>query len=79
MRLVIVGDGIERDTLQQFAARRGLGDAVLFMGAMSRPEKVLGAFDVFALSSDNGTDALQHSRSDGGWVAYSRCRCWRYP
>jgi glycosyltransferase involved in cell wall biosynthesis len=51
-RLVIVGDGVERQKLEQHAVGLGLGSDVLFTGTMARPEDVLGAFDVFALSSD---------------------------
>jgi glycosyltransferase involved in cell wall biosynthesis len=51
-RLVIVGDGAERERLQQLATLLGVGDRVVFMGAVANPELILGALDVFALSSD---------------------------
>jgi glycosyltransferase involved in cell wall biosynthesis len=51
-RLVIVGDGPERAALEGEAARLGLGPRVVFAGAHPRPEAILAAADVFALSSD---------------------------
>ena len=51
-RLVIVGDGPERLTLQAFAIRLGLSDHVLFTGASTHPEEWLRKMDIFALSSD---------------------------
>jgi glycosyltransferase involved in cell wall biosynthesis len=51
-RLVIVGDGPERAALVAAASRLGLAERVVFAGHIDAPEKVLGWFDVFALSSD---------------------------
>jgi glycosyltransferase involved in cell wall biosynthesis len=51
-RLVIVGDGPEKDSLERLVAARGLQQQVLFTGTLAHPEQVLGAFDIFALSSD---------------------------
>jgi glycosyltransferase involved in cell wall biosynthesis len=51
-RLVIVGDGSERPALEALAARQGLGETVLFAGAVKEPERVLGLFDAFAITSD---------------------------
>jgi glycosyltransferase involved in cell wall biosynthesis len=51
-RLVIVGDGAERESLQALADGLGLNGKVVVMGAMPNPERVIGAFDVFALSSN---------------------------
>jgi glycosyltransferase involved in cell wall biosynthesis len=50
-RLLLVGDGPLRADLQGLAARLGVGDAVHFAGYQSRPERFLGAMDVFALTS----------------------------
>lgn len=50
--LVIVGDGPERARLEAFAGQRGLGEHVTFTGSIAAPERILGAFDVFAISSD---------------------------
>jgi L-malate glycosyltransferase len=51
-RLVIVGDGAERAPMAAEAARMGIADRVIFTGAMTRPEKLIGRFDIFALTSD---------------------------
>jgi L-malate glycosyltransferase len=50
-RLVVAGDGSEGPKLSRLAAELGIADRVLFTGRVA-PETVLGAFDVFALSSD---------------------------
>ncbi len=50
-RLVVAGEGAERPALERLAGELGLSDRVVFTGRVS-PESVLGAFDVFALSSD---------------------------
>ncbi len=51
-RLVIVGDGPERGALEEIAVHLGIADRVVMTGAMAAPERILGRFDVFALSSD---------------------------
>jgi L-malate glycosyltransferase len=51
VRLVIAGDGVERQALERLAADLGIGGRVVFTGLV-QPESVLGTFDVFALSSD---------------------------
>jgi L-malate glycosyltransferase len=50
-RLVIAGDGAERQTLTRLAGEFGIAERVIFTGRVA-PEAVLGAFDIFALSSD---------------------------
>ncbi len=50
--LVIVGDGAERRALESQSLAMGLGDTVIFTGAIEDPARILGAFDVFAISSD---------------------------
>lgn len=52
LRLVIVGDGVERAALGSLAAALGIGDRVIFAGAQPRPEEFLPHFDIFAISSD---------------------------
>ena len=52
MKLVIVGDGAEREGLQQVAARSAYADHIVFAGATSAPEDFLAAMDIFALTSD---------------------------
>ncbi len=51
-RLVIIGDGIGRSALQMLAERIGLKSHVIFTGALSEPERIIPAFNIFALSSD---------------------------
>lgn len=51
-RLVIVGDGPERATLGELAARSEIGDRIVFTGPLAEPERMLGRFAIFALSSD---------------------------
>ncbi len=52
VRLVIVGDGAERPGLEAEAARLGLADRVIFTGSIAKPERIVGRFDIFALTSD---------------------------
>lgn len=52
-QLVIVGEGPERDAILAEAARLGLSARVHLPGHAPDPAKVLGAFDLFALSSDS--------------------------
>lgn len=51
-RLVICGDGEEREKLVQHAATLGISRDVTFAGHRSDVENVYASFDVFALSSD---------------------------
>ena len=51
-RLVIVGEGACRAALEQLARELGIGDRVIFTGAVVDPASCYRAFDVFALSSD---------------------------
>jgi glycosyltransferase involved in cell wall biosynthesis len=51
-RLVIVGEGAERPALTALVKDLQLGDRVSFAGHTADPERLYGAFDVFALSSD---------------------------
>lgn len=46
LRVVIVGDGEERETLEPLAEELGLGDAVLFTGIRTDVPEILRAFDV---------------------------------
>lgn len=53
VRLVIVGDGPERDAIRGEAERLDMGDRVLLPGFIAEPHRYLGHFDIFALSSDS--------------------------
>lgn len=52
-RLVIVGEGPEREAIEAEAARLGVADRVLLPGFMANPASYIGLFDIFALSSDS--------------------------
>ena len=52
-QLVILGEGPERDTLLALAEELGIEHRVHLPGFVSDPSKVMGLFDVFALSSDS--------------------------
>ena len=52
LRLVIVGDGPERTSLETIARACGYSAQISFAGATSKPELALAGMDIFALSSD---------------------------
>jgi glycosyltransferase involved in cell wall biosynthesis len=52
LRLVIVGDGDDRDAIRAEAQAHGMSDIVM-PGFLPRPQDYIGAFDIFALSSDS--------------------------
>ncbi len=51
-RLVIVGDGVGMAALKMLAERICMPDRVIFTGTLNEPQKIVTAFDIFALSSD---------------------------
>jgi glycosyltransferase involved in cell wall biosynthesis len=51
-RLVIGGDGPERAALERRARDLGLAERIVFTGFVEHPGALLGALDVFALTSD---------------------------
>jgi L-malate glycosyltransferase len=51
VRLVIVGEGPERERLAVLAAELGVSTRVLLTGFADRPWRWIGGFDIFALSS----------------------------
>ena len=53
VRLVIVGEGPDRDAIVAEAERAGLGDRLLMPGFLANPARYIGLFDIFALSSDS--------------------------
>ncbi|MGH7054243.1 MAG: glycosyltransferase [Stellaceae bacterium] len=69
-RLVIAGDGSERGRLETLAGDLGIADRVIFTGQV-QPETVLGAFSIFALSSDTEQmpNALLEAMAAGRAVA----------
>lgn len=58
-RLVIIGEGPERAALEREAARLDVSAHVVFVGSLSRPERLLRRFDIFALTSD--TEQMPYS------------------
>ncbi len=53
VKLVIVGEGPERETIVAEAQRLGISDRVLLPGFLAEPHRYIGHFDIFALSSDS--------------------------
>jgi glycosyltransferase involved in cell wall biosynthesis len=51
VRLVIVGEGPERDGIAATAARLGVADRLLMPGFLADPARYVGHFDIMALSS----------------------------
>lgn len=51
VRLVIVGEGPEREAIRAEAAARGLADRLVMPGFMTEPARWIGHFDMLALSS----------------------------
>lgn len=51
-RLVVVGDGVGMAALKMLAERICSEGRVIFTGNISEPERIVPAFDIFALSSD---------------------------
>jgi len=51
-RLVLIGDGPDRQALESAARDLGIAGRVTFTGQMLNPERALGLLDIFALSSD---------------------------
>jgi L-malate glycosyltransferase len=52
LRLVLVGDGSERRTLERLAAELEIADRITFTGFLPDPRPALRGFNLFALSSD---------------------------
>lgn len=51
-RLLILGEGMERPRLEALARELGVADRVLLPGHLDAPERALGWFDLYAISSD---------------------------
>jgi glycosyltransferase involved in cell wall biosynthesis len=52
IQLLIVGDGLERQSLEQLAASLPVSGQITFAGPSACPEEWLRKMDIFALSSD---------------------------
>jgi glycosyltransferase involved in cell wall biosynthesis len=52
-RLVIVGEGPESEAIAAEARACGVADRLVMPGFLAAPERWIGAFDIFALSSDS--------------------------
>jgi glycosyltransferase involved in cell wall biosynthesis len=52
-RLVILGEGPERGAIIKEAERQGVADRLILPGFVRDPVRYMGAFDIFALSSDS--------------------------
>ena len=53
VKLVIVGEGPERANIVAEAQRLGISDRLLLPGFLAEPQRYIGHFDIFALSSDS--------------------------
>lgn len=75
-RLVIAGDGPERDALKSFAAKLGIVDRVVMPGWLSNPYPVLARASVFALSSnvEGFPNALVEALALGVPVVATNCQ-----
>jgi glycosyltransferase involved in cell wall biosynthesis len=75
-KLVLVGDGPEREDLAALAAKRGVGDRVLFTGNQPRAEvaALLQAADVFTIASyhfDNQPMVILEALASGLPIVYA--------
>jgi len=62
-RLVLCGEGPDRDHLMALAQKLGLGERVVFAGHVKAPELVMGCFDLLALTSD--TEQMPYAVLEG--------------
>lgn len=53
VRLVIIGEGPEREAILAQAHALGMEDRLLMQGFLPHPARYIGLFDIFALSSDS--------------------------
>lgn len=52
-KLVIVGEGPEREAILDQAERMAIEDDVILTGFLANPQRYMGLFDIFALSSES--------------------------
>ncbi|MGV3636506.1 MAG: N-acetyl-alpha-D-glucosaminyl L-malate synthase BshA [Flavobacteriales bacterium] len=57
-RLLLIGDGPERQRIETLCRQSGGCDNILFLGKMTRPEEVMASCDLFALTSDSESFGL---------------------
>src|SRR5690606_897356 len=51
VRIVIIGEGPERDAIQQAARNMGMEDRLVMPGFLPDPHTYIGLFDIFAMTS----------------------------
>ncbi|GAA4644209.1 hypothetical protein GCM10023115_21690 [Pontixanthobacter gangjinensis] len=51
-KLIIVGEGAEKEVIEREAAKFDVSHRVFLPGFLAKPERFVGLFDIFALSSD---------------------------
>lgn len=59
LRLVIAGEGPEREALEALAEDLGIAERTSFIGAVTAPERIFRELDLFALTSD--TEQMPYS------------------
>lgn len=57
-RLLLIGDGPERQRIENLCRQSSGCDSILFLGKMTRPEEVMASCDLFALTSDSESFGL---------------------
>jgi glycosyltransferase involved in cell wall biosynthesis len=51
LKLLVIGDGDKKVEIENYVVEQGIGDAVIFMGVRHDVPRLLGAMNLFALSS----------------------------
>lgn len=57
-RLLLIGDGPERQRIETQCRNEGCGDQIHFLGKMTRPEEVVASCDLFVLPSETESFGL---------------------
>jgi len=58
VRLLMIGDGPERQRLENLCRQNGTCDTIQFLGKMTRPEEILASCDLFVLTSESESFGL---------------------